>query len=122
MYLTSVQYGNPITDGTLTVESVVGNDITFNQPMGNTDPVTGYVGFVGRQGTNAVAIGANAAIAAQHPHSIVINSSGFGANSAGANTTVIHTLRTVSGGPVPGGFSPVYYNNVTGELIVVTTP
>ena len=120
MYLQNAQYGNPITDGTITVESIVGNNITFNQPMGNTDPVTGYVGLVGRQGAGAVAIGAGAATAAQHPHSIVISTSLFGANSAGANTTVIQTLRTVSGNSVPGGFSPVYYNNVTGELIVVT--
>ena len=88
--------------------------------MGNTDPISGSIGFFGHQGNAAIAIGAGAAYGAQHPNSIVISASEFGANSAGANTTVIQTLRTVSGGSVPGGFSPVYYNNVTGELIVVT--
>jgi len=120
MFIKWVTYGNPTTNGTVTVSTVVGNDITFNAPIGNTDPVSGLIQFYGSQGQNAVAIGRGAAYNVQHPYSIVINTTGTTANSAGANTTVIKTLRTVSGGSVPGGFSPVYYNNVTGELIVVT--
>ena len=120
MYIGYAQNGDPIINGNVTISSVSGNDITFNAPIGNTTPVSGSIGLYGRQGNAAVAIGTSAAYGAQHPNSIVISASEFGANSAGANTTVIQTLRTVSGNTVPGGFSPVYYNNVTGELIVVT--
>jgi len=120
MAIIGAQYGDPTTDGTITVSSVDGNNVTFNAAMGNTAPVYGEIHFYGWQGQGAVAIGPYASANAQHPNSIVINTSMAGAQSVGANTTVIKTLRTVSGGSVPGGFSPVYYNNATGELIVVT--
>ena len=37
----------------------------------------------------------------------------------GANT-FLGNVREVTGGVAPAGFSPVYYNPTTGELIVVT--
>jgi hypothetical protein len=73
-----------------------------------------------RQGTNAIAIGAYAASRSQFPNSIVINSTGSDLPSLGSGTTVIQSLRQVSGGTAPGGFSPVYWNPTSGELIVVT--
>jgi len=72
----------------------------------------------GRQGVNAIAIGAYASAKAQSPNSIVINATGGVVNSAGTGTTVIQSLRQSSS--VPSGFNQVYWNPTTGELIVVT--
>jgi hypothetical protein len=83
-------------------------------------PVTGgQFQLAGRQGQNAIAIGAYAASKAQAPNSIVINSTGNDLPSAGSGTTVIQSLRQVTGS-VPSGFKSVYWNPTTGELIVVT--
>jgi hypothetical protein len=81
---------------------------------------SGTIHVDGRQGQNAIAIGAYAAQYAQAPDSIVINATGSELPSQGSGTTVIQSLRQVSGGTAPGGFSPVYWNPTTGELIVVT--
>jgi hypothetical protein len=98
-----------ITGNVLTLASTPNN--------GNITPGGNFIATA-YQGQDSIAIGRYAARSVQHPNSIVINTTGFEANSMGANTTVVKTLRT-SYGDTPSGFSPVYYNPTTGELIVV---
>ena len=77
--------------------------------------------FTGKQGTNAVAIGAYAARYAQNDNSVVINGTGSELQSAGIGTVVIKTVRAVdASGGVPAGFYPAYYNPTTGELVHLT--
>jgi hypothetical protein len=75
---------------------------------------------IARQGTNAIAIGAYAASKTQFPNSIVINATGSDLPSAGSGTTVIQSLRQVTGGSIPTGFYQVAWNPTTGEMIAVT--
>jgi hypothetical protein len=77
------------------------------------------------QGANSIAIGHQAAgststVAPQSSNSIVINASGSTLLDAGTGTTVIQSLRQVSGGSIPSGFYQVAWNPTTGELIIVT--
>jgi len=89
------------------------------------------------QGNSAIAIGHYAAGVenansstngtVQSPYSIVLNATGQAVQDAGTGTTVIATLRTVTGTGItaptgtPAGFYPTFYNPTTGELIVVTS-
>jgi hypothetical protein len=99
--------------------AITGNVLTLaGTPNNGSITPGGYFNAIARQGQDSIAIGRYAAQHVQHPNSIVINTTGFEANSMGANTTVVKTLRT-SYGDTPSGFSPVYYNPTTGELIVV---
>jgi hypothetical protein len=103
-----------------TILAINGTTLTLDGPA-SYGPITGGTFQVdGRQGQNAIAIGAYAARYAQAADSIVINATGSELPSQGSGTTVIKTLRTVTGGSAPSGFNQVYYNPTTGELIVVT--
>jgi len=70
------------------------------------------------QGANAVAIGAYAGQNNQAGNSIVINATGAALEQTTVNTFTVKPVRSVSGA-VPAGFSPMYYNPTTGEVIVV---
>ena len=71
------------------------------------------------QGVNAVAIGVSAGETLQAANSIILNATGSALNQTTANTFTVKPVRAVSGA-VPVGFSPMYYNPTTGEIIVVT--
>jgi hypothetical protein len=80
------------------------------------------------QGASAVAIGNNAGVTNQGNNSIIINATGSALNQTTANTFTVKPVRAVTSvtfaaptaGSIPAGFSPVYYNPTTGELIVIT--
>lgn len=72
------------------------------------------------QGTLAIAIGASAGYNVQASSSIVINATGSEVNNTTENSFVVKPVRQVTGGSVPSGFYPTYYNPTTGEFIVVT--
>ena len=102
------------------IESINGNILTLaGTPNNGSVTPGGQFHVEGRQGTNAIAIGSYAAQSTQHPNSIVINATGSTLDSAGSDTTVIQSLRQVTGS-VPSGFKQVYWNPTSGEMIVVT--
>ena len=109
------------TDATILSIDYGTNTLTLDiQPNNGSVQPNAYLNAYGRQGTNALAIGAYAAHRTQHANSIVINATGSELKSAGSGTTVIQTLRQVTGGSIPTGFYQVAWNPTTGELIVVT--
>jgi hypothetical protein len=75
-----------------------------------------------------VAIGVSAGRTSQANNSIIINATGANLNQTTANTFTVKPVRAVTSvtfaaptaGSIPVGFSPVYYNPTTGELIVIT--
>ena len=81
------------------------------------------------QGINAVAIGTSAGLTNQANNSIILNATGSALNQTTANTFTVKPVRAVTSvtfaaptaGSVPAGFSPMYYNPTTGEIIVITT-
>jgi hypothetical protein len=81
------------------------------------------------QGNSAVAIGAYAGRTNQANNSIILNATGTDLNQTTANTFTVKPVRAVTSvtfaaptsGSVPAGFSPMYYNPTTGEIIVITT-
>jgi hypothetical protein len=81
------------------------------------------------QGNSAVAIGAYAGRTNQANNSIILNATGTDLNQTTANTFTVTPVRAVASvtfaaptsGSVPAGFSPMYYNPTTGEIIVITT-
>jgi hypothetical protein len=80
------------------------------------------------QGTAAVAIGYYAGELNQGNNSIIINATDTSLQQTTANTFTVKPVRAVTSvtfaaptaGSIPVGFSPVYYNPTTGELIVIT--
>jgi hypothetical protein len=73
----------------------------------------------GGQGDYAVAIGYFAGQTNQANNSIILNATSSALDQTTANTFTVKPVRAVSGA-VPVGFSPMYYNPTTGEIIVVT--
>jgi recombinational DNA repair protein RecR len=81
------------------------------------------------QGIAAVAIGALAGETSQGNNSIIINATNVALDQTAANTFTVKPVRAVtnvtfvapSSGSVPVGFSPMFYNPTTGEIIVITT-
>jgi hypothetical protein len=115
MVLTNNGYNNML------ILSISGNTLTLAGTPNNGSVISGNQFNVdGRQGANAIAIGAYAAWSSQFANSIVINATGSELPSQGSGTTVIQSLRQVSGGTAPAGFTQVYWNPTTGELITVT--
>jgi hypothetical protein len=88
----------------------------------------GYNAGLTSQGQSAVAIGYNAGITSQATNSIILNATGANLNQTTANTFTVKPVRAVTSvtfaaptaGSIPAGFSPMYYNPTTGEIIVVT--
>jgi hypothetical protein len=88
----------------------------------------GWLAGTTAQGANAVAIGVSAGRTSQANNSIIINATGANLNQTTANTFTVKPVRAVTSvtfaaptaGSIPVGFSPVYYNPTTGELIVIT--
>jgi len=80
------------------------------------------------QGIYSVAVGSLAGRTSQANNSIIINATGANLNQTTANTFTVKPVRAVTSvtfaaptaGSIPAGFSPVYYNPTTGELIVIT--
>jgi len=80
------------------------------------------------QGIYSVAVGTFAGRTSQANNSIIINATGANLNQTTANTFTVKPVRAVTSvtfaaptaGSIPAGFSPVYYNPTTGELIVIT--
>ncbi len=81
------------------------------------------------QGDAAVAIGRQAGQTSQANNSIILNATGSALDQTTANTFTVKPVRAVANvtfaapdsGSVPAGFSPMYYNPTTGEIIVITT-
>ena len=94
------------------------NEITIS--VGTAGDLSGQIAFFGKQGENAIAIGAFAGASVQHPNSIIINASGSEVVSAGEGTMVVQSLRQVTGGSIPAGFYQTAWNPITGEMIVIT--
>jgi fructose-1-phosphate kinase PfkB-like protein len=75
-----------------------------------------------------VAIGFSAGRTSQGNNSIILNATGANLNQTTANTFTVKPVRAVTSvtfaaptsGSIPAGFSPMYYNPTTGEIIVVT--
>jgi hypothetical protein len=80
------------------------------------------------QGVFSVAVGRQAGQTSQANNSIILNATGSALNQTTANTFTVKPVRAVTSvtfaaptaGSIPVGFSPVYYNPTTGELIVIT--
>jgi hypothetical protein len=89
----------------------------------------GYLAGSNAQGTAAVAIGYYAGELNQGNNSIIINATGTDLQQTTANTFTVKPVRAVASvtfaaptsGSIPAGFSPMYYNPTTGEIIVITT-
>ena len=89
--------------------------------------IGGAAGETG-QGQYSVAVGTLAGRTSQANNSIIINATGANLNQTTANTFTVKPVRAVTSvtfaaptaGSIPAGFSPVYYNPTTGELIVIT--
>jgi hypothetical protein len=81
------------------------------------------------QGAFSVAVGRQAGQTSQANNSIILNATGTTLNQTTANTFTVKPVRAVTSvtfaaptsGSVPAGFSPMYYNPTTGEIIVITT-
>jgi hypothetical protein len=81
------------------------------------------------QGIYSVAVGSLAGRTSQANNSIIINATGANLNQTTANTFTVKPVRAVTSvtfaaptaGSIPAGFSPMYYNPTTGEIIVITT-
>ena len=101
------------------------NSVAIGQYAGNeiqgvsAVAIGNNAGYTG-QGISAVAIGTQAGQTNQANNSIILNATGAALDQPTANTFTVKPVRAVSGGVAPAGFSPVYYNPTTGELIVVT--
>ena len=82
-----------------------------------------------QQGAYAVAVGFQAGLTSQANNSIILNATGANLNQTTANTFTVKPVRAEAGvtfaaptaGSIPAGFSPMYYNPTTGEIIVITT-
>ena len=89
--------------------------------------IGGAAGETG-QGQYSVAVGTLAGRTSQANNSIILNATGANLNQTTANTFTVKPVRAVTSvtfaaptaGSIPAGFSPVYYNPTTGELIVIT--
>lgn len=94
----------------------------------NRAVAVGYLAGSSGQGTDAVAIGYYAGELNQGNNSIIINATGTDLQQTTANTFTVKPVRAVTSvtfaaptaGSIPAGFSPMYYNPTTGEIIVVT--
>jgi len=97
--------------------------------QGNNSIAIGLDTGLTSQGTNSVAIGKQAGETSQANNSIILNATGSALNQTTANTFTVKPVRAETGvtfaaptaGSVPAGFSPMYYNPTTGEIIVITT-
>ena len=90
--------------------------------------IGGAAGETG-QGQYSVAVGTLAGRTSQANNSIILNATGANLNQTTANTFTVKPVRAVASvtfaaptaGSIPAGFSPMYYNPTTGEIIVITT-
>ena len=90
--------------------------------------IGGAAGETG-QGQYSVAVGTLAGRTSQANNSIIINATDANLNQTTANTFTVKPVRAVTSvtfaaptaGSIPAGFSPMYYNPTTGEIIVITT-
>jgi hypothetical protein len=90
--------------------------------------IGGAAGETG-QGQYSVAVGSLAGRTSQANNSIIINATGAVLDQTTANTFTVKPVRAVTSvtfaaptaGSIPAGFSPMYYNPTTGEIIVITT-
>ena len=90
--------------------------------------IGGAAGETG-QGQYSVAVGGFAGRTSQANNSIILNATGTNLNQTTANTFTVKPVRAVTSvtfaaptaGSIPAGFSPMYYNPTTGEIIVITT-
>ena len=90
--------------------------------------IGGAAGETG-QGQYSVAVGTLAGRTSQANNSIILNATGANLNQTTANTFTVKPVRAVTSvtfaaptaGSIPAGFSPMYYNPTTGEIIVITT-
>jgi len=95
----------------------------------NRAVAVGYLAGSTAQGNSAVAIGYYAGELNQGNNSIIINATGTDLQQTTANTFTVKPVRAVTSvtfaaptsGSIPAGFSPMYYNPTTGEIIVITT-
>jgi hypothetical protein len=87
--------------------------------QGNNSIAIGYQAGYEDQGDNAICIGTNTA-PNQPSDTIIITTSNVSITPSGSNELYINPIREVSGGSAPAGFSPMYYNPTTKEVIVVT--
>ena len=75
------------------------------------------------QGDYSIAIGDKAgfsSITPQADRTIVLNATGSALLAPTADQFYVKPVREVTGGTPPAGFSPMYYNPTTGEVIVVS--
>ena len=89
--------GTNLNDCFVTAINTLTNEITISPATsGNLEGITPVIQFYGHQGDYAIAIGAYAGANVQHDNSIVINSTGNELLSAGPNTVVIKTVRSIA--------------------------
>ena len=113
------------TQGTRAVAISIGAGQTG---QGGDAIAIGYNAGTTSQGNAAVAIGALAGETAQGNNSIIINATNAALDQTTANTFTVKPVRAVTGvtfaapdsGSVPASFFPMYYNTITGEIIVIT--
>lgn len=87
--------------------------------QGHNSIAIGYQAGYEDQGNNAICIGTNTA-PNQPSDTIIITTSNVSITPSGSNELYINPIREVTGGSAPAGFSPMYYNPTTKEVIVVT--
>jgi hypothetical protein len=118
--VTTVTGNQVVTGGFNVVGSLLRNGVAVGGTTGSGGSTTVAVGAnagASGQGSNAVAVGANAGQNNQATGSIVINATGSVLNNTAPNTCVIKPIRTISGGSLPSGFTLLYWNQSTGEVL-----
>ena len=118
--VTTVTGNQVVTGGFNVVGSLLRNGVAVGGTTGSGGSTTVAVGAnagATAQGSNAVAVGYAAGQNNQATGSIVINATGSVLNNTTPNTCVIKPIRTISGGSLPSGFTQLYWNQSTGEVL-----
>ena len=107
----------------------IGQNAGGNTTQGSSAVAIGVSAGFDAQGEFSVAVGRQAGQTSQANNSIILNATGSALNQTTANTFTVKPVRAVTSvtfaaptaGSIPAGFSPMYYNPTTGEIIVITT-
>lgn len=88
--------------------------------QGSNAVAIGYAAGYNNQGDYCIAIGSGTGFNNQPDNTIIIDASNNSIAPSGTDECYISPIREVTGGSAPAGFSPMYYNPTTKEVIVVS--
>ena len=88
--------------------------------QGRNSIAIGYAAGYNNQGDKCIAIGSATAFNNQPDETLIISADTGDIFPSGSGEAYISPIREVTGGSAPAGFSPMYYNPSTKEVIVVS--